>query len=157
MKKFKFNLQRVLDYRQTLEDRLLGELGAIQAELEREHTKLANLTCQRDSFRSSMTKQLTGGSADEIKEAYAYLTQLSRQVVLQEVCVYHVEARKDRKLAEVVEASKERKVLERLKEHKVSEHRKESERQEQKSLDEMACINFARARNSEDCVTGGAA
>lgn len=157
MKKFTFNLQRVLDYRQTLEDRLLGELGAIQAELEREQSILADLTQQRDSFRSDLTRQLSSGNADEIKEAYQYLTQLSRQVVLQEVSVYQAEGKKDRKMAEVVEASKERKVLEMLKEQKVLEHRKEYERQEQKFLDDIAGIKFGRSRSSSDCVSGGAA
>ncbi|MEN6521595.1 MAG: flagellar export protein FliJ [Armatimonadota bacterium] len=154
MKKFKFNLQRVLDYRQTIEDTLLAELAAIQAEHERELVKLEGMKHELSRFREKMKVELSQGSADEIKEAYNYLQQLTRQVLNQQLVVSKVKEKKDQKTLEVVDAAKDRKALERLKEYKVAEHRKEADRQEQKFLDEIASIRFGRTR-TEDLATGG--
>lgn len=155
MRKFRFNLQRVLDYRQTVEERLLAELAAIQAEHSRESARLAHMRHEREMFKQKMKQQLSGGSAEDIKQAYGYLQQLTRQALAQEVTVRRLIQQKDQKTAEVIEASKDRKVLERLKEYKVTAYHRESERQEQKFLDDLACIRFGRENGTSDCATGG--
>lgn len=155
MKKFKFNLQRVLDYRQTVEDTLLAELAAIQAEHARELVKLDDMKREQNQFRERMKVKLARGSAEEIKEAYGYLQQLTKQVLAQQLILARIRESKERKTLEVVDAAKERKVLERLKEYKTAEHRKESDRQEQKFLDDIAGIRFGRAKRAEDCAAGG--
>ncbi|MEN6370671.1 MAG: flagellar export protein FliJ [Armatimonadota bacterium] len=154
MKKFKFNLQRVLDYRQTIEDKLLAELAAVQAEHERELVKLEDMKHELSRFREKMKVELSQGSADEIKESYNYLQQLTKQVLAQQLVVSNVKEKKDQKTLEVVDAAKERKALERLKEYKVADYKKEADRQEQKFLDEIAGIRFGRTR-AEDFATGG--
>lgn len=155
MKKFKFNLQRVLDYRQTIEDSLLAELAAIQAEHDRELVNLEDMKRGKDLFRERMKIELSRGNADDIKEAYSYLQQLIIQVLAQQHVVAELNEKKDQKTLEVVDAAKERKVLERLKEYKVAEYRKEAESQEQKFLDDIACIRFGRVKRTEDLAAGG--
>jgi flagellar FliJ protein len=155
MKRFRFNLQRVLDHRQMIEDALLAELAAMQTEQERQMARLAEMRRDRDIFKVKMKEQLSGGSADDIKQAYVYLQQLTAQALAQEVVVRRMRDAINRKTDEVLEATKERKVLERLKEYKKTEHRREAERQEQKFLDDIACVRFGRAKNTRDCATGG--
>jgi len=155
MKKFKFNLQRVLDYRKTIEDALLAELAAIQAEHDRELANLEDMKRDKDQFRERMKIELSRGDADEIKEAYNYLQQLTLQVLVQQNLVAKLNEKKEKKTLEVIDAAKERKVLERLKEYKVAEYRKEAESQEQKFLDDIACIRFGRVKRTEDLATGG--
>jgi flagellar FliJ protein len=137
-----------LDYRETVEEKLLAELAVIQAEYERELARLDEIKRNRDLFIESMKKQLSDGTADEIKQAHEYLQQLIEQILMQEINIRSVSERKDKKTAEVVEASKDRKVLERLKEHKKVEYKRETERQEQKFLDDIACIRFGREKNA---------
>ena len=155
MKKFKFNLQRVLDYRKTIEDALLAELAAIQAEHDRELANLEDMKRDKDQFRERMKIELSRGDADEIKEAYNYLQQLTLQVLVQQNLVAKLNEKKEKKTLEVIDAAKERKVLERLKEYKVAEYRKEAESQEQKFLDDIACIRLGRVKRTEDLATGG--
>ncbi len=156
MRKFQFGLQRLLDYREIVEESLLAELGALQAKHDNEVAKLVNMRRDRDLFRKSMKHQLSDGSSDEIRDAYDYLQQLIHRCVEQELQVRQVTEEKNAKLEEVVEASKDRKLLERLKEHKTKQHRKEISQQEQKFLDDLASIRFNRSSEADECRAGGA-
>ncbi len=147
MRKFEFNLQRVLDYRESIEEKLLGELAAVRAEHDREVGKLTAMMRARDSFRKKMKRQLSAGSPDEIRTAYFYLNDLVRQIQSQEVNVMRAAEQKNRKTAEVVEASKDRKVMERLRDYKIVEHRVETQAQDQKFLDDLSSIRTNRARS----------
>jgi flagellar export protein FliJ len=62
---------------------------------------------------------------------------MSEQAVQQELLIRKVEERRDSKMAEVLNAAKERKSLEQLLEKKRLEHRKELEHQEQNFLDDI--------------------
>jgi len=140
MRAFHFNLQRVLSYRETVEDALMTELAAIAAEHEREVARLDHIRRTRDSFRVSMKEKLAEGDPEVIRRAHGYLTALSERVVDQVEAVLQIALKKEEKTAEVVEASKDRQVLDRLKEMKATEHRREMQGEEQKFLDEVAGV-----------------
>jgi flagellar FliJ protein len=146
VRKFSFNLQRVLEYRETIEEKLLIELAAIRSDHDRALAELGLITAARDDFRHAMKERLSEGDADEIKQAYRYLNELTRRVKSQHFTVNELRQQKDDKTAEVLEAAKERKVLERLKEHKHLEHTRESGRQDQKFLDDIASIGHGRRK-----------
>lgn len=138
MRAFQFNLQRVLSYRETVEDALMTELAAITSEHEREVARLEHIRRTRDSFRVGMKEKLAEGDPEVIRRAHGYLTALSERVADQKETVRQIGLKKEEKTAEVVEASKERQVLDKLKEIKATEHRRETQGEEQKFLDEVA-------------------
>lgn len=149
MRKFRFNLQRLLDYRETVEEALLAELAAVRAEHEREQAKLAEMVSARERARQKMRKRLSSGSSEDIKQTHTYLQQLTKQVTAQEELLCRIAERRERKTEEVIEAAKDRKVLERLREYKVQEHRLEAARLEQKFLDDLGAVRHERvARDS---------
>lgn len=154
MRKFKFNLQRVLDYRGSIEEKLMGELAVVRAQHDQELERLGEMSRARDQFRRKMRKQLSGGDPDEIKRAYFYLNDLVRQVQSQELAVMRAAEQKNQKTAEVVEASKDRKVMERLRDYKLAEHTSDLHAQEQKFLDDLASIRSNRSK-SGGSVGGG--
>lgn len=156
MRKFKFNLQRVLDYRESIEDKLLAELAAARAQHDREIEKLTEVTRARDQFRRRMRRQLTAGDPDEIKRAHFYLNDLVKQVQSQEMAANRAADIKDHKLAAVVEASKDRKVLERLRDYKQVEYTSEMHSQEQKFLDDLATIRSNRSKAGQTSEGGHA-
>lgn len=154
MRKFNFSLQKVLNYRETIEEKLLTELAALRAEHERETAKLSEITACRTRFCKEMKKKLTAGNPEDIKEAYRYLDGITLQVKAQELTVRIAAERKDKKMAEVIEASKDRKILERLRDYKLLEHKKEALHHEQKFLDDIAGIHHSRIK-SADAANGG--
>jgi flagellar FliJ protein len=121
MRKFNFRLQKVLDYKETVEDMLLAELAAIQQSYEHEVARLLDMVALRDSFHDRMKRDLTCGDPDSIRIAYHYLQELSDRISAQEVIVKQLAIQKEKKTAEVIRASTDRKVLEKLKEYKVEE------------------------------------
>ena len=148
-------MQRVLDYRVTIEEVLLAELAAIRAEHEREQARLTDMVSATEVFRHKTRDWLIAGSSEKIKRAYNYLQQLTKQVSAQEASIRRIEERESRKMAEVLEASKNRKALERLREYRLAEHRRESEREEQNFLDDIAGVRHRRSAQFGDYAAGG--
>ncbi len=146
MRSFRFSLQRVLNYRGTVEEALLTELAAIRSAYDHELGRLAEFTSARDMFHDMMKRELASGDPDHIRRAYHYLRELSERVNAQELEVQQLAKRKDSKTVEVVRASKDRKVLERLREYRAAEHKRESLREEQKFLDDVAGTQHRRRK-----------
>lgn len=146
MKKFVFSLQKVFEFRQTIEDRLLGELAAIRAECDRERLKLDEMTDALQLFRLKMKEILSSGEVDRIKQGFWFLQQLEAEIAQQKLIIQQAEQREKSKMAEVVKASMDRKAMERLKELKYKEYQDDIAYEEQKFLDDIATIKHSRAR-----------
>lgn len=149
MKSFRFNLQKVLKYRENVEEMLLAELAAIRAAYDRELNRLSEITAARDMFHETIKRELAYGDPEYIRRAYHYLQDLSRQVDAQLITVRKLAIEKEEKTAEVLRASQDRKILEKLREYKAAEHKQKSLREEQKFLDDIAGIKHRQKRTAE--------
>lgn len=146
MKAFRFSLQRVFNYRETIEEARLAELAEIRNAYDREMGRLTEIVNTRQVFRDAMRSELACGDPEYIRRAYHFLEDLSEQVQTQENAVKKLAKRKETKTAEVVEASKDRKMLEKLRDYKAQEHNRQSLREEQGFLDDLAGIGHQRKR-----------
>lgn len=141
MKRFSFRLQRVLDIRSRIRDERRQELGARQAELQREETLLAELEAEL-----LLTRIEEGGtySASELQMVGAYAirlrSQIERQLSRIEVAKQAVEEARVR----YIEATKDTQVLEKLKEKRREEYTQEVLLEEGRNLDEVAVQRFKR-------------
>jgi len=155
MRKFKFNLQRVLDYRETVEESLVVELAAIRADHEREMDNLLRLLHTRDAFTEKLRMGLVSSDPEEMRDACRYQQELLKQVTAQEIVVQRLEEKRDKKLAQVVKASKDRKTLDRLRANKAKDHRREELQLEQDFLDDVAGPQHRRNAHNAHYATGG--
>ena len=147
MKRFRFRLQRLLDLRATREDSLQVELARCVQRCHTESERLDGLMEQRRyGILDLMGMETNGAEGIQVQECAAYIAALEDQIERQKALVAAVEAALEAKRAELLEASRDRKVLDRLREVKRDRHCAEINRKEQAAENEIAVTQFARGR-----------
>jgi len=142
MRKFQFNLEKILELRKYDEQQWEMKLGqttgrcnALQKKIEERHSKRKRTFNQRHLDTGDMrmfmyVENYTHRLDQEITELRAELEQ----------------AEKERREVQekFLEVSKKRKILDKLKERKQQVYYKQQEKQEQKVLDEISSAQYAR-------------
>ena len=138
MKKFRFSLETVMEYKQQVLDSLQAEHGAILAKvreqeeyievLEADYRSLSGEFNQRKMEGLSVLdaikyEQYLRSSERQIEEAYEQLAKLRKQA--------------EKKRAEVVEAKKETSSIEKLREKKLENYNKAVQKSEENLIDEF--------------------
>ncbi len=144
MKKFAFGLQPVLDHRKRLEDEKQLVVAQRKRALDDAQHELDRLNGEfrrhAELLRTCHSKLETG----ELQSLYAHLQFLDRCTVAQIRIVAEHRASLDRARADLLEASKEKKIVERLKERRREAFVIEEQRVEQKELDDGNARHYAR-------------
>jgi flagellar FliJ protein len=83
-------------------------------------------------------------NAEQMRDADAYISALADDMRVQQLTIDAVRNQIELKLAEVVDASKDRKLIEKLREKHYEKYRMEILALEQKELDDGASLRFAR-------------
>ncbi len=151
MKKFRFKLEPLLEYRQRLEDILKKDLAEAGRLLDVEEGKLQSL---RKTHSASITEveRLKGedNNTEELKLYYNYLVGLKiyieeqAQMVVKSRDVYEGQRRK------LVESARERRTVELVKERAQRLHESEENREDQKITDDIGSSRFIRGVISEE-------
>ncbi|XPV76706.1 MAG: flagellar export protein FliJ [Desulfovibrio sp.] len=140
-KRFTFKLQKVLDYRQQLEDKALIEMGRAQAAYDQESQRLADL---EEKLRLHIAK---GYGQKGISEGDIWLWRQYKDALDMDVAAARQEVHRLALLLQqcrqqVAEKAKDRKLLEKLKEKQAQQYYEEQQQAEQKENDEMAALRF---------------
>ena len=148
MKAFRFRLQAALDHRKSVEERLLMELSNLRRELESAEQDRERLRIELERRSADLNKLLsTGAPAGEAATADNYIQDLRDRIALRSLDIASLDRKIEAKTLDVMTATQARKTIERLKETQSEKHRKMAEREEQKGLDDVAAIRYARARD----------
>ncbi len=138
MKKFRFSLETVLDYKQQVLDSLQTEHGAILAQVKRQDDLIEMLEADYRALAGEFNQRKMEGlsildamkyeqylrsSERELEEAYAHLEELREQ--------------EEAKRSEVVEAKKETSSIEKLREKKLDSYNKAVQKSEENLIDEF--------------------
>lgn len=115
MVKFNFKLERVLNYKQTLEDYKKNKFGLVQQKLNKEEAILNDF----NEYKKMILNEKS--SADEIKAGYlamynTYINNLNLKIKQQEKKVDETKIELERAKNEMISAVKEKKMFEKLKE-----------------------------------------
>lgn len=144
MKKFQFQLDTVLRYKQQVLDTRLAEHGAVMAQVNQQEEVLGqaqdNLWFCEEEYRLKQAEGMT------IVEAMKYQTGiqvLEKTRQREEAKLRRLQQLEEEKRARVVEAKQETSSLERLKELKLEEYNSAVAKEEEKRIDDLVMARRA--------------
>jgi len=137
MKKFSFNLQKVLQLRKFKEEECKIELGHAISNLNIIENEIKITAVKRQSAASQRFN-----ATNEIGEWNNYILRLDQETERLMEKAAQAEMIVEEKRALYLEASKDLKALEKLKEKRKKEHRKEAENYQMAEVDELNAARY---------------
>ena len=123
MKKFKFNLQKLLELREAKEREVMNELSALVSRQNVERQKQETLQMNLGAEHSKITQKMRLGNitSDEVLNyaRYVVLSEMAIKSTGRSIDSYEPSISKVR--VRLINASKEKKVVEKLREKKIEE------------------------------------
>ncbi|MBQ9521244.1 MAG: flagellar export protein FliJ [Oscillospiraceae bacterium] len=146
MKRFQFQLEPVLNFKQQGLDALMIELSAIQASVAaQENKRSAAYQLLADYDAESVRKNAEGMSVIEALERQSCQQVLARRARNEDDELARLRREAEKKRDEIVEARKETHSLERLREVRQSEFNAALAKAEEKELDDLTAARRASA------------
>ncbi len=147
MKKFKFNLQPLLDHKEMLEELARKDYMEIADKLRKEEERLKVYVDLYRRFSENLdTMKKDGMEVSELRFQYRYIDSIKEFIESQKKLIAELKKAAEEKRAELTRASINKKVVEKAKERKKEEYDREVKRQEQKIMDEVAVSGFVRRK-----------
>jgi len=137
---FHFKLDKVLDYREQLEEQAKGALARAKGARDAQADKLAGLEARLEAHLAG--EAVSCKSANDMWLWRQYKDALSQDVSIARVDLNSLELKLQRCRREAVERSKDKKLLEKLKQTQAKRHHDQENAREEKENDEMATIRF---------------
>ena len=146
MKKFRFSLETVLDYKNQALDALRAEHGAILAQVRAQEQLIKDLETEHRQADDDFTqRKLEGINVLDAMSFEQYLRSLERKLQEEYRKLDRLRRREEDKRAQVVEARKETATIEKLKEHKLEDYRKAEQKDEEQRIEEFVSTTRAMA------------
>ena len=138
MKKFQFTLDRIKQYRMQLEEMEKNDLAALRAEL-------VQLMEQEDGIKKAIsvkTEELRriyrrGAYPNEITVANRFITLRKQDLEAKKAEIVNKNIEIEKKLQDVLEATREVKKLEKLEEHQLEEYREKETKENESFIEEF--------------------
>lgn len=146
MKKFRFSLETVLDYKNQALDALQTEHAAILARVRAQERVVEELESEhRQSDAEFTRRKLEGITVVDAMSYETYLRSLERKLQAENRRLEELRHREEEKRSQVVEARKETATIEKLKEHKLEDYRKAEQKAEEQQIEEFVSTTRAMA------------
>jgi len=146
MKKFRFSLETVLDYKQQVLESLQAEHGAILLRVRQQEEVLEQTEEAHRQLNEEFTRRRAEGIT--IKDAVMLesgLRVLERDIDREAKKLAELRRQEEEKREEVVEAKKETSSLEMLRDKKLEQYRKEEAKQDELFIEEVVATARAMA------------
>ncbi len=146
MKKFRFSLESVLDYKQQALDSLKREHGAIVAQVKAQEDYLAGLESDyREMDAEFCQRKLEGIAVLDAMRYEQYLRAMERQIQQAILRLEDLRRLEEAKRAEVVSAKQDTSAIEKLKDKKLDSYNKAVQKSEEAMIDEFVSTTRAMA------------
>ena len=145
MKKFRFSLETVLDYKNQALDALRAEHASLLARVRNQEQVIEDLeTEHRQADQEFTQRKLEGINVVDALSYETYLRSLEQKLQEEYRKLEKLRHMEEQKRSQVVEARKETATIEKLKEHKLEDYHKAEQKAEEVLIDEF--VSSARAR-----------
>lgn len=146
MKKFKFALETVLDYKQQVLDALRTEHGAILARLHAQEEVLQQLEKQYQELSADFARrQMAGMTISEALGFEQYLRMAEHRIDKETVKLQEIQKQEEAKRREVLDAKLDTSSIEKLREKKLEGYNKAVQKAEELQIDEFVSNSRAMA------------
>ena len=146
MKKFRFSLETVLDYKQQVLDALQKEHGIIMAQVKDQEDYLEGLEMDyRDMDAEFCQRKLEGIAILDAMRYEQYLRAMERQIQQAVLRLEELRRQEEAKRLEVVAAKQDTSSIEKLKDKKLDSYNKAVQKSEEAIIDEFVTTKRAMA------------
>lgn len=146
MKKFRFSLETVLDYKNQVLDAIRAEHAAILGQVRAQEQVVENLEKEHRQVDGEFTqRKLEGLTVLDALNYEQYLRSLEREIQTEYYKLAKLRKQEEAKRAQVVEARQETATIEKLKEHKLEDYRKAEQKDEEQRIEEFVSTTRAMA------------
>ena len=138
MKKFKFTLDRIKQYRIQIEEMEKNDLAALRAQLRELEEQEADIR-KAIAAKSEELRRLyrRGAFPNEISVANRYLTFKKQELEMKRGEIEEKNKEIEKKLQEVIEATQEVKKMEKLEEHQLEEYKQQELKESENFIEEF--------------------
>lgn len=149
MKKFRFSLETVLDYKQQVLDALQAEHGAILAQVRVQEELLERLEANYYELNQEFTqRKMEGISILDAMQYEQYLRAMEREIQEAVLELEKLRQEEEAKRAQVVAAKQDTSSLEKLREKKLDLYNKAVQKSEEAMIDEFVSTTRVMAAQS---------
>lgn len=141
MQSYHFSMEKILDWREDLEEVARKEVRNVEIQLMREKQKLESLL--KDS-RKLKSDNLFKSNIDSVKRHSLYKDLLDDKIIQQKLAIKDVEAQLTIVRENLAKANKDKRIMEKLEEKERLLHIDTVKKEEQKQLDEISTLQFGR-------------
>ena len=147
MAAYKFKLQKLLDYKISIEEEKKNELSLAIKRLEEEKDKLQELLKKQKDMSSTFNEKTSQGiEANELKLLANYIDYYKRCIKEQGIIIKMAEDYLSKCRDEVIKAAQEKKMMEKLKEIDYGKYLYNEQKEEEKLVDDL--VSFKESNNS---------
>ncbi|KNF08814.1 flagellar export protein FliJ [Gottschalkia purinilytica] len=146
MVKFNFRLEKVLEYKQTVEDIKKSEYGKVKQQLETEKDKLEKIVSYKETMkrkRDELVQRKT--TVNELKIYNSFLNDITTKIIAQSDVVERTEENVNIARDKLVESTKEKKILQNLKSRDFDIYQYDLKREEDKLNDQF--VSYSSSTN----------
>jgi flagellar FliJ protein len=147
MAAYKFKLQKLLDYKISIEEEKKNELSLAVERLEEAKHKLAELKQKQNEMnREFQEKSSCGMPVNELKLLANYIDYYKRSIKEQRIKIKMAEDHLSACREELIKATQEKKMIEKLKEIDYGKYLYGEKKKEEKLVDDL--VSYKESRNS---------
>jgi len=147
MAAYKFRLQKLLNYKVSIEEEKKNELNKASKRLEEEKNKLLAVKQKLNEMNSTFHEKTSlGMSVNELKLLANYIDYYKRSIKEQKIKIRMAEDYLSTCRGELIKATQEKKMVEKLKEIDYGKYLYEEQKKEEKLVDDL--VSFKESNNS---------